>query len=122
MGVAQHRCLLRHHDAESVDVTPQTPREIFHVSSGLRQRRFLVQHESHRLRRGHRLIAPPDRLVSDANLPAGRGALTVRLSWSQRKAHDATPVRFKPSWLGFAVRRRLLSCKVSDLVATLSEP
>ncbi|QEV04898.1 hypothetical protein CP972_03560 [Streptomyces prasinus] len=78
-------------------MTPQTPREVFHVGSGLRQRRFLVQHERHRLRRGRRLIAPPDWLVSDASLPAGRGALTVRLPWSQRKAHDTTPVRTKPS-------------------------
>ncbi|MGW0137472.1 hypothetical protein [Streptomyces calvus] len=81
--MAQNRRFFRHGDAESADVAPQTPREIFHVSSGLRQRRFLVQHERHHLRSGHRLIATLDRLVSDANLPAGRGALTVRLPWSQ---------------------------------------
>lgn len=57
LRAAQCWLLLGHHDAESIDVTAQTPREVYNIGGGLRQRRTLVQHERHCLRRGHRLIA-----------------------------------------------------------------
>lgn len=96
LRAAQRRLSGRHHDAESVDVTAQTPREVLHVGGGLRQRRVLVQHERHRLRRGHCLIALRPRLDDDSIPLVGANATGVPAG-SQREAHDTTPVRIQPS-------------------------
>ncbi|AVV47941.1 hypothetical protein C6376_37345 [Streptomyces sp. P3] len=75
----------------------QKANEVLHIGSALGQWRILAQHQRHRLRRGHHVIARRRRHLSDGRSPPalshGLVAVSVRV---QRKAHDATPVRIKP--------------------------
>lgn len=98
LRAAQRRGSRWYDEPELADVTAQAPREFLHVAGALRQWRVLVEHERHRLCRGHRLISLH---VSQPHGEVTPLALVIAVTGfpmqDQREAHDTTPVWIKPS-------------------------
>lgn len=97
LRTVQRRRSRRYDGPELADVTAKTLREFLHITDALRQRRVLVQHERHRLRRGHWLISLHiDRPHGEVEiLPVTAIATGCPMS-DQRETHETTPVWIKP--------------------------
>lgn len=100
LRTVQHRISRRYDSPELADVTAKTQHEFLHIADALRQRRVLVQHERHRLRRSRRPIALPARLGIDTALSALGTARACIPTGSQRQTHDTTPLHIRPTDFG----------------------
>lgn len=90
----------RYEEPKLADVTAKALGEFLHVAGALRQRRVLVQHERHRLRRSRRPIALRNECGADTALPPQGNARVSIPTGRQRQAHDTTPLHLRPTGSG----------------------